>query len=85
MIFLDFIADSLNEVGFAETGATVEKERVVTGARVFNDASCGSNSEVIVATYDKTIKSVFIVKAGGLGFSRFERFFGAREMVFNIN
>lgn len=57
------VANSLNEMGFTEAGATVEKEGIKTRTRGVDDAFGGGNCEIIIAADDKIIHSVFIVEA----------------------
>ena len=57
------IADSLDEVSFAETGAAVEEKRVLAFAGGVDNASCGSNGNVVITTDDEIIKGIFTIKA----------------------
>ena len=56
-----FVADSLDKVGFAEAGSTIEEEGVVAGAWSVDDAFGGGDGEVVVATNNETIESVFTI------------------------
>ena len=55
VVFEDFIADGLDEVGFAETRATIEEKWVITVARGINNTFGGRNGEVIIGTDDKVV------------------------------
>ena len=55
VVFDEFVADGLDEVGFAETRSTIEKEWVAAGAGGSNNTACGSNGDVVVAANDETI------------------------------
>ena len=55
-VFLEeSVTDSLDEVGFAEAGATIEKERIVATAGGVDDAAGGGNGEVVVGTDDEVL------------------------------
>ena len=50
-----FVADGLDEMGFAEAGATVEEEWVVAFAWGVDDATSGGDSKVIIGANDEII------------------------------
>ena len=65
-----FVADGLDEVGFAEAGTAIKEEGVVAVAGVFDDVFGGGNGEIVVGADDEVIEGVFVVEAvaeGGLG------------------
>jgi len=63
---LDFVADGLDEVGFAEADAAVDVEGVVAGAGLFGDAATGGEDKVVVVADDEVIEDVFGVEVGGV-------------------
>ena len=64
MVAEDFIADSLNQVGFAETDTTIDVEGVIHGAGVGDDSFTGGKDEVVVVADDEVIEEVFRVEVG---------------------
>ena len=59
----ELIADSLDEVSFAEARAAVEEEWIATRAWSVDDAFGGGSGDVVVGADDEVIESVFAVKA----------------------
>ena len=55
VVFKKFVADGLDEMGFAEAWTTVEEERIAAGARGVNNALSGSNGDVVITTNNKAI------------------------------
>jgi len=55
VFFEEFVADSLDKVSFAETGTTVEEERVVTVARGIDNATGGGDGEIVVGADDEVV------------------------------
>ena len=53
----------MDEVGFAETGATIKKEWVVAITRGIDNTLSGGEGKVVVGADDEIIKSVFLVEA----------------------
>lgn len=49
-------------MSLTESGAAVEEERVVAGAWGVNNTGGGSNGEVVIATNDEVIHSVFAIE-----------------------
>ena len=60
----EFVTDSLDKMGLAEAGATVEEKRVWVGAWMVDDTFGGGDGEVVVATDDEIIESIFLIEAG---------------------
>lgn len=58
----EFVADSLDEVSLTEARAAVEVERVITFARVIDDAFCDAGGEIVARGDDKIIESVVRVQ-----------------------
>ena len=67
-----FIADGLDEVGFAEARAAIEEERVIAAARGVDDTASGGNGEIVIRTDDEVIEGVFRVKTRFAGLVGFE-------------
>ena len=59
----ELIADSLDEVSFAEARAAVEEEWIATRAWSVDDAFGGGSGDVVVGADDEVVESVFAVKA----------------------
>lgn len=68
MLGEDFVADGLDEVGFAKTDAAMDVERVVFSAWFVGDSAASGESEAIVIADDEIIKSIFGVEVGVVGF-----------------
>ena len=65
----DGVADSLNQVSFAQANTAVDEKRVILGARIGSCCLASSVGEVVARTNHKVIKSVARVK-GGVGGGR---------------
>ena len=61
------VADRVNEVGFAQTGITVNKERVVGAPGSFRDRKSCCVGEAIRGTDNESIESVLRVQVGTRG------------------
>lgn len=55
-------ADSLHQMGFANTDSAPDKERIVGGTGIFNNSLGGSVSEIVAVANDKVIEGVAGVK-----------------------
>ena len=64
---------------FAETRAAIEEKWIITSAGGVDDASGGSDGEVIIAADNETIKSIFTVEAVTYGV---EGFFDGLNTIF---
>src|SRR5690554_4539075 len=62
-INIDSIADGMQKVSFAQAGTTVNKERIIV-ARILHrcDRNTSSVSKLVIAAYNKAIKSVLRVE-----------------------
>ena len=67
VVFNKFVADGLDEVGFAKTGATVKEEGVTASAGCVDNTTSGSDGDIVVGADDKTVDGVLRVKAVVLG------------------
>ena len=51
-------------MGFAETGAAIEKEWVVAVTWGIDNAAGSGDGEVIIGTDDEVVESVFVIETG---------------------
>ena len=79
-----FVADGLDEMGFAEARATIEEEWVVAFAWGVDNAAGGGDRKVIIRADDEIIQGVFLIEAGFLvaGLLGRGRAFAASEVSF---
>ena len=61
------MADRVNEVGFSQTGITVNKEGVVGATGSFRDRKSRSMGEAIRGTNHESIESVLRIQVGTSG------------------
>ena len=61
------MADRVNEVGFSQTGITVNKEGVVGATGSFRDRKSCSMGEAIRGTNHESIESVLRIQVGASG------------------
>lgn len=77
----DVIADGLHQVGFAETDAAVDKQRVVLFRRGFCDGDAGRVGEAVVFADDEAFKGVLWIDAGAVVNRRCLHRFGFIRLV----
>ena len=65
MIFLDIIADGVQQVGFSQTGIPIDKQRVIGTGRVRGHRQGCRVGEFIRRTHDIRIKGKFIFRIDG--------------------
>ena len=59
-----FVADGLDEMGFAATWSAIEEEGVVASAWAINNTAGGGNRKIVIGTDDEIIEGIFLIEAG---------------------